>query len=46
MAFNTLFKKEVISDHGKLTERQRRFAYTSLTPILLYMGVFTLFPIL
>ncbi|MCC6569676.1 MAG: sugar ABC transporter permease [Anaerolineales bacterium] len=46
MAFNTLFKKEVISDNGKLTERQRRFAYTSLTPILLYMGVFTLFPIL
>ena len=27
-------------------EGQRRFAYTSLVPILLYMGLFTLFPIL
>lgn len=25
--------------------KQRRFAYASLTPILLYMGLFTLFPI-
>lgn len=46
MAINSLFKKEVVSAGGKLTARQRRFAYTSLTPILLYMGMFTLFPIL
>jgi len=46
MAINTLFKKEVVSDGGKLTAKQRRFAYTSLTPILLYMGLFTLFPII
>ena len=46
MAINSLFKKEVVSNGGKLTARQRRFAYTSLTPILLYMGLFTLFPIL
>lgn len=46
MAFNSLFKKDVVYDSGKLTAKQRRFAYASLTPILLYMGVFTLFPIL
>jgi ABC-type sugar transport system permease subunit len=45
MALNTLFKKDDLSDKGKLTEQQRRFAYSSLAPILLYMGVFTLFPI-
>jgi ABC-type sugar transport system permease subunit len=46
MAFNTLFKKDIVSDGGKLSAGQRRFAYTSLTPLLLYMGLFTLFPIL
>lgn len=46
MAINSLFKKEIVSDGGKLTAKQRRFAYISLTPILLYMGLFTLFPIL
>lgn len=47
MAINTLFKKETVSDDGsKLMAKQRRFAYTSLTPILLYMGLFTLFPII
>lgn len=46
MAINSLFKKEVVSDGGKLMAKQRRFAYASLTPILLYMGLFTLFPIL
>ena len=46
MAINSLFKKEVISDGGKLMAKQRRFAYTSLTPLLMYMGLFTLFPIL
>lgn len=44
MAFTSLFKKEVVSE-GKLTAKQRRFAYASLAPILLYVGVFTLFPI-
>ena len=42
----SLFKKETISDGGKLMAKQRRFAYISLVPILLYMGLFTLFPIL
>ena len=46
MAINSLFKKDIVSDGGKLTARHRRFAYTSLTPILLYMGLFTLFPII
>ncbi len=46
MAINTLFKKEIVSDGGKLTAKQRRFAYTSLVPVLMYMGLFTLFPIL
>jgi len=46
MAINSLFKKEIVSDGGKLTAKQRRFAYISLTPALLYMGLFTLFPIL
>jgi len=45
MEITPLFKKEIISDGGKLTAKQRRFAYTSLTPVLLYMGLFTLFPI-
>ena len=30
---------------SKLMAKQRRFAYTSLAPILLYMGLFSLFPI-
>jgi ABC-type sugar transport system permease subunit len=46
ISISSLFKKEVVSEGGKLTAKQRRFAYTSLTPILLYMGLFTLFPIL
>ena len=45
MAFRSLFNKEAVGSSGKLTAKQRRFAYTSLTTILLYMGVFTLFPI-
>ncbi len=45
MEITSLFKKEIVSDGGKLMAKQRRFAYTSLTPILLYMGLFTLFPI-
>ncbi|NWG33756.1 MAG: sugar ABC transporter permease [Chloroflexi bacterium] len=43
--FSSLFKQEGGSEGGKLTAKQRRFAYTSLTPILFYMGLFTLFPI-
>ena len=46
MAINSLLEKEIVSDGGKLMKKQRRFAYASLTPILLYMGLFTLFPIL
>jgi len=45
-ANSSLFKKEMVGDGGKLMAKQRRFAYTSLTPILMYMGLFTLFPIL
>lgn len=45
MTINTLFKKEIVSDGGKLTAKQRRFAYSSIAPVLLYMGLFTLFPI-
>lgn len=45
ISISSLFKKEVVSEGGKLTAGQRRFAYTSLAPILLYMGLFTLFPI-
>jgi ABC-type sugar transport system permease subunit len=46
MAINSIFKKEIVSDGGKLMAKQRRFAYSSLVPILMYMGLFTLFPIL
>ena len=42
----SLFKKETVSDGGKLMAGQRRFAYASLIPILLYLGLFTVFPIL
>lgn len=45
MAISSLLKKDVASNGGKLMAKQRRFAYASLTPILLYMGLFTLFPI-
>jgi multiple sugar transport system permease protein len=46
MEITSLFKKEIVRDAGKLTAKQRRFAYTSLMPILLYIGLFSLFPIL
>lgn len=46
ISISSLFKKEIVSDGGKLMAGQRRFAYASLVPILLYMGLFTLFPIL
>ncbi len=46
MAIVNIFKKDIVPDGGKLMAGQRRFAWASLTPILLYMGVFSLFPIL
>lgn len=46
MANFNIFKKDIVPDGGKLMAGQRRFAWASLTPILLYMGVFSLFPIL
>jgi ABC-type sugar transport system permease subunit len=46
VSISSLFKKEVVEEGGKLMAKQRRFAYASLIPILLYMGLFTLFPIL
>jgi ABC-type sugar transport system permease subunit len=46
MATFNIFKKEIVPDGGKLMAGQRRFAYTSLVPVLLYMGLFSLFPIL
>lgn len=46
VSISSLFKKDVVEPGGKLMVKQRRFAYASLTPILLYMGLFTLFPIL
>ncbi len=45
MAISSLIKKDAVGNGGKLMAKQRRFAYASLTPILLYMGLFTLFPI-
>jgi ABC-type sugar transport system permease subunit len=45
MDISSVFKRETVNGTGKLMARQRRFAYTSLVPILLYMGLFTLFPI-
>jgi ABC-type sugar transport system permease subunit len=46
VSLSSLFKKEVREKQGKLMAKQRRFAYTSLLPFLLYMGLFTLFPII
>lgn len=40
------FKQVNRRESGRLTQRQRRFAYGSVLPILLYMGFFTLLPIL
>jgi len=45
MEISSLFKKDAIPDGGKLMAKQRRFAYAGIVPILLYMGVFSLFPI-
>jgi len=46
MEISSLFKKEIVTTDSKLMAGQRRFAYASLMPVLLYMGLFTLFPIL
>lgn len=45
MEISSLFQKDAIPDGGKLMAKQRRFAYAGIVPILLYMGVFSLFPI-
>ena len=45
VSISSLFKKEAVPEGGRLMAKQRRFAYVSLVPILLYMGLFTLFPI-
>ena len=45
VSISSLFKKEDVQEGGKLMEHQRRFAYASLVPLLLYLGLFTLFPI-
>jgi ABC-type sugar transport system permease subunit len=44
MAISSLLKKETVTS-SKLMAAQRRFAYARLLPILLYMGLFSLFPI-
>lgn len=46
MQIFSIFKKDIIRDGGKLMAKQRRFAYVGLVPVLLYMSLFTLFPIL
>ena len=38
VSISSLFKKEVEAEGGRLMAKQRRFAYVSLVPILLYMG--------
>lgn len=45
MAVLSIFKKGPTYG-GKLMAKQRKFAAASLVPILVYMGVFSLFPIL
>lgn len=45
VSISSLFKKEEVQEGGKLMAHQRRFAYASLVPLLLYLGLFTLFPI-
>ena len=45
VSLSSVFKKEAAQEGGKLMAKQRRFAYASLLPILLYVGLFTLFPI-
>ena len=46
ISLSSVFKKEAAQEGGKLMAKQRRFAYASLLPLLLYVGLFTLFPIL
>ena len=41
----SIFKRTNRRTGGKLMAGQRRFAYMSIVPILLYMGLFTIFPI-
>lgn len=46
VSISSLFKKEAVNDGGRLMAKQRRFAYAGLLPIILYLGLFTFFPIL
>ncbi len=45
---SSLFSDTTLQDQdaGNLTKQQRRFAYQTMTPIMLYIGLFSLFPIL
>jgi multiple sugar transport system permease protein len=45
---SSLFSDSTLQDRdaGKLTAHQRRFAYQNITPMMLYIGLFSLFPIL
>ncbi len=48
MIKESVFSKPALQDHdaGNLTAHQRRFAYRNMTPMMLYLGLFSLFPIL
>jgi multiple sugar transport system permease protein len=42
----SIFSKDTVYESGKLTANQRRFAYNSISPIMLYIAFFSLLPIL
>lgn len=48
MTRKSIFSRPALQDRdtGKLTAHQRRFAYSNMTPMMLYIGLFSLFPIL
>jgi multiple sugar transport system permease protein len=48
MVKESIFTKPALQDRdaGKLTAHQRRFAYSNITPMMLYIGLFSLLPIL
>jgi multiple sugar transport system permease protein len=48
MVKESIFTKPTLQerDAGKLTAPQRRFAYSNMTPMMLYITLFSLFPIL
>ena len=41
-----IFSKDPNYETGKLSASQRKFAYSSISPIMLYIGFFSLLPIL